>query len=758
MASETRNHRQQQHHPQQRTQSLFDLPRDFFELCTLSHGGPSLSSSSSSRTQPVEPHRIDAIEEEFVEVEEKGKKAFSRWSCNTCKSEFESLEDQRSHFKSDLHRFNVKLSIAGKAVIREEEFDESVSDSIFDNDDISSISGSEDEMEKGNEVHKKAGDSAKQKIYISLQTGEVVSLWRNLFLSESETLSYDNNDKLFSKESSGSTTKVGSTDLVRRLKDLITEPRDKTQLRILLLASGGHFAGCVFDGNSVVAHKTFHRYVVRAKSGKKQSSKDATGRAANSAGASLRRYNELALKKEIHDLLSSWKPYFDASSCVFVYAPSNNRQLLFNGEEPYFSHTHCLVRHVPFTVRRPTFKEAKRIYNFLTNLTYEIVEEHSPSLKNESTSNGTEDGNLGSNEQLADSLDCKEVTVERQIVESLNALSTSDESNVLGTWTPIHEAAMSNNAQWTLELLEQGLDPCIKDERGRTPYMLATEKEVRSTFRRFMASNPDKWDWQAAKVPSALTKELEESQAAKQAEKDAKKKARAKELRKVRRAKEKNAQAEAAVPQTAPVISQSPGFNQVPVLRQHSQSSSGGSQLSKEEELKRAREAEREKRAAAAEKRIAAAAALNAQTPSSTPPSNSQQPLKGAASSDTTCSCCNVSLAGKVPFHRPTTFLVTPPFMLNISTFSTSPPAFQPFDQHHLTSSNSTNLTREKYRITAHRLLCCFSVASDSVFPAVKFDLDLHSSRDMTRVRNDVSTLETLQSLNPVWNLVVVNT
>lgn len=40
-----------------------------------------------------------------------------------------------------------------------------------------------------------------------------------------------------------------------------------------------------------------YRYVVRAKAGKKQSLKDASGRAAHSAGASLRRYNELALKK-----------------------------------------------------------------------------------------------------------------------------------------------------------------------------------------------------------------------------------------------------------------------------------------------------------------------------------------------------------------------------------------------------------------------------------------------------------------------------
>lgn len=39
------------------------------------------------------------------------------------------------------------------------------------------------------------------------------------------------------------------------------------------------------------------RYVVRAKAGKKQSSKDAGGQGIHSAGASLRRYNELGLKK-----------------------------------------------------------------------------------------------------------------------------------------------------------------------------------------------------------------------------------------------------------------------------------------------------------------------------------------------------------------------------------------------------------------------------------------------------------------------------
>ena len=50
-----------------------------------------------------------------------------------------------------------------------------------------------------------------------------------------------------------------------------------------------------FRGNLVV-HKTFHRYVVRAKRGTAQGSRDSQGgNAPKSAGATLRRYNEAAL-------------------------------------------------------------------------------------------------------------------------------------------------------------------------------------------------------------------------------------------------------------------------------------------------------------------------------------------------------------------------------------------------------------------------------------------------------------------------------
>jgi len=49
--------------------------------------------------------------------------------------------------------------------------------------------------------------------------------------------------------------------------------------------------------NTVVEHKTFHRYVIRAKRGTVQSSRDNKGQAPKSGGATLRRYNEAALAK-----------------------------------------------------------------------------------------------------------------------------------------------------------------------------------------------------------------------------------------------------------------------------------------------------------------------------------------------------------------------------------------------------------------------------------------------------------------------------
>lgn len=144
--------------------------------------------------------------------------------------------------------------------MKEEDFDELTSDSFFQDDDISSISGSEDEDEKESYnwkyLHNASGESLKHKLFIRLLTGDRVSVWKCLFLDESENILYEN-DKL---ALNGNDKCLKESEVIEKVKSFIHEPRDNTHLRIILLASGGHFAGCVFDGTFVVAHKTFHRF------------------------------------------------------------------------------------------------------------------------------------------------------------------------------------------------------------------------------------------------------------------------------------------------------------------------------------------------------------------------------------------------------------------------------------------------------------------------------------------------------------------
>ncbi|CAN6466494.1 unnamed protein product [Victoria cruziana] len=584
----------------------------------------------------------------------------SRWSCNTCRVEFESLEDQRSHFKSDFHRLNVKLIVAGRNTICEDEFNELGGESSFNDYEISSISGSDEESD--HETDPKCGSlqdfrkdaaSAKQKLMLSLPSGEIVSVWKCLLLADMEDILLEN-DSTNSEITSQCIPCLQEVDVVKRLERLVCEPHDGTYLRIVLLISGGHFAGCVFDGGSIVAHKTFHRYVVRAKSGKKQSAKDATGKAANSAGASLRRHNEAALKRDIAELFNAWRPYFVVSKGIFLHAPSNKQGLFFENEKSIFHLYENVIRHVPLTVRRPTLKEAKRVYDQLTRITYEEVQTtHLKDLKDDQSLHIETDSIhkdlsvLQLENQLKEKKDTSEKLCRNKVMsmESENDTGESTETKVSQNYTtPLHVAAKLGDAQKTLELLEQGLDPCMKDERGKTPYMLATDKEVRNTFRRFMALNPERWDWHAANVPSPLTKELEESQAAKQAEKDAKRKAKAKELKKLRKAKEK-AQAQSAVSQAPTTVS---GSSHAGTVSNYRRPSNGLPSATTEEERKAALAAEREKRAAAAERRIAEA--RNGVTGMNTTLIHDQN--SGAVKDDVKCSCCMTSLAGKVPFHR----------------------------------------------------------------------------------------------------------
>ena len=66
----------------------------------------------------------------------------------------------------------------------------------------------------------------------------------------------------------------------------------------IVMAAGGHFAIALFERDKIIQHKTFHKYIIRAKQGSAQTAHDQkTGGKARSAGANLRRQNMLHLKQ-----------------------------------------------------------------------------------------------------------------------------------------------------------------------------------------------------------------------------------------------------------------------------------------------------------------------------------------------------------------------------------------------------------------------------------------------------------------------------
>merc|ERR1712187_367915 len=106
---------------------------------------------------------------------------------------------------------------------------------------------------------------------------------------------------------------------------------------VLALNSSGSFAGAIFNGPDVVAHKTLHRYTSRAKQGGSQAAFDASGKKAKSAGSNLRRYCQQLLQDEIRELLTKqWAAELAACDHIFITVSNKMRSTLIGTREhPY---------------------------------------------------------------------------------------------------------------------------------------------------------------------------------------------------------------------------------------------------------------------------------------------------------------------------------------------------------------------------------------------------------------------------------------
>ena len=312
---------------------------------------------------------------------------------------FSSAKEMREHHGSDFWKYNFKRTRNGRASLTEQEFTKMIEG---DDDDLSSISGSEgdsdsdsdsadDEGQTGvtNNSYKAvhgAGEGAQ--VVCQGSDGTRFALWRCLA----------GPDSLF--RGSQKVDPVSALNAFNALKNNPTKPW------VVVLARGGHFAAAAFDPSkfyrsmgketekksrdlsehelltlvpisSSIEHKTFHRYVVRAKAGGRQSGKDGGGKTIKSAGSSIRRANELALEKEVTETMTdkTWSQIFDSASLIFVSASKTDTRTLFvgaNSQKAPLDKSDTRIRKVPFATKRPTFNETRRVVGKLAEVNYEV--------------------------------------------------------------------------------------------------------------------------------------------------------------------------------------------------------------------------------------------------------------------------------------------------------------------------------------------------------------------------------------------------
>ncbi|XP_006867892.1 PREDICTED: ankyrin repeat and zinc finger domain-containing protein 1 [Chrysochloris asiatica] len=330
--------------------SLFDLNADALVLQGLSLVSHVPGDTSQARHDAAQGREQTQEENDLLQGPSD---ILEKLYCSTCDQTFQNRQEQREHYKLDWHRFNLKQRLKDKPLLSALDFEKQSSAG-----DLSSISGSEDSDSASEEDLQILGEERAEfekpnhprgfpshRVLFQNAQGQFLSAYRCILGPRQVPL--DDVEILLQNLQSGG-------------------PRHS----VVLMAAAGHFAGAIFQGREVVAHKTFHRYTVRAKRGTAQGVRDVRGRASRSAGANLRRYNEVTLYKEVRDLLAGpgWAEALREAKTILLRAPRSGRPLFFGGREAPLQRGDPRIWNIPLVTRRPTFRELEHVLHKLTTL------------------------------------------------------------------------------------------------------------------------------------------------------------------------------------------------------------------------------------------------------------------------------------------------------------------------------------------------------------------------------------------------------
>ncbi|KAE8360202.1 hypothetical protein BDV27DRAFT_134930 [Aspergillus caelatus] len=529
---------------------VYDLPQQLLATLSAKSEDDAINTSDNAINTPEKPQ--DTVQEYAVATST---------SCALCNVSFLNVQEQRGHVRSDHHRYNLKAQLRGNPTLDEVQFNKAVGE--LDE----SISGSESSSEEDEDAGTQLTALLKRQAKIS-QTGEEEDapskkrtgkhplFWLSSSLLPSNT-SLGVYRALFS-DAEQEEPRYLVDSLRKKQLAPINAPRNNGQNQMpstsysphvfLCMIGGGHFAAMIVSlapeihrkqggvderQARVIAHKTFHRYTTRRKQGGSQSASDAARGAAHSAGSSLRRYNEAALEKEIRELLSEWRNMIDNSQLLFVRATgSTNRRILFSQYDgQVLRQNDPRLRGFPFSTRRATQGELMRCFKELTRVKVSQIDEAALAAaeakqreekSKPSTPRPQQQKPKVSKEDEAAMLHTTQIQalirrskipalmsyLSKNSIPSSFTFQPSDSQQNFRCPTALHLASNLNSPAMVSALLNKAeADPTTINGEGRTPFELAGDRATRDAFRVARHElGESKWNWEAAKVPSAISK------------------------------------------------------------------------------------------------------------------------------------------------------------------------------------------------------------------------------------------------------------
>lgn len=303
--------------------------------------------------------------------------------CRTCRCTFETKEEHRGHFSTPWHLYNVKNSGKGSAPLTQEEYDAKMMSEMGDPNACTDEFNSDDDDDDDNEPPHKDnapssdGDDSEgddndddedvedieeeipgrtPMVIFADKKGEQVVVWRCVL----EAIAGVRKLVTIGNEAG---VRAACQAFVHNIRGGGCSAATKWAI---FLCRSGYFAGALFDGRTLVAHKTFRRYTCRKKQGKSQSNYDAKGKHPHSGGAAKRRYHEKRYVEDVNAVVTAWGRDLSAATCslVLVSAPKVQRAgklLLFDGS-PLLEASDARVRKVPFPTRHPSLAEAESVH------------------------------------------------------------------------------------------------------------------------------------------------------------------------------------------------------------------------------------------------------------------------------------------------------------------------------------------------------------------------------------------------------------